>query len=140
MTARLVVDARVALKWVLSPLNEPLSDRAADILQAARSGAVELVQPPHWAAEIVAVVARQEPERLADTIEILFGLDASCDVGRSTYLHAARLSVLFAHHLFDTLYHAVALEMEATLVTADARYFAKAEALGGIRMLGAWTG
>jgi len=39
------------------------------------------------------------------------------------------------HHLFDTLYHAVALEEGATLVTADAAYFAKAKDLGGIELL-----
>jgi len=39
------------------------------------------------------------------------------------------------HHLFDTLYHAVALEEGARLVTADAAYFAKAKDLGGIELL-----
>ena len=39
---------------------------------------------------------------------------------------AADLSILLKHHLFDTLYHAVALEEHATLVTADEAYFAKA--------------
>jgi hypothetical protein len=34
--------------------------------------------------------------------------------------------------LFDTLYHAVALEEGATLVTADETYFSKAKGLGGI--------
>ncbi len=42
------------------------------------------------------------------------------------------------HHLFDTLYHAVAFEEEATLVTADRRYWTKARKLGNIVELGEW--
>ena len=36
------------------------------------------------------------------------------------------------HHLFDTLYHSVALERDATLVTADQPYARTAGALGQI--------
>jgi predicted nucleic acid-binding protein len=43
------------------------------------------------------------------------------------------------HHLFDTLYHAVALENEdALLVTADDRYHMKAERYGMIAALRDW--
>jgi predicted nucleic acid-binding protein len=45
------------------------------------------------------------------------------------------IAVGLNHHLFDTLYHAVALEEGATLVTADEAYFAKAKQLGGIERL-----
>jgi predicted nucleic acid-binding protein len=48
---------------------------------------------------------------------------------------AADLSISLNHHLFDTLYHAVALEEGATLVTADDAYFDKAKHLGGIELL-----
>jgi hypothetical protein len=40
------------------------------------------------------------------------------------------------HHLFDTLYHAVGLQApNATLITADERYYRKAEPLGHIVLL-----
>ncbi len=46
------------------------------------------------------------------------------------------LAMRHQHHLFDTLYHAVALQTPgATLVTSDARYFAKASAEGRIALL-----
>jgi hypothetical protein len=45
---------------------------------------------------------------------------------------AADMSVALNHHLFDTLYHSLALEEGATLVTADEVYFAKAKDLGAI--------
>ena len=56
------------------------------------------------------------------------------------YKRAAHLSVQLKHHLFDTLYHAVALENDATLVTADDAYFAKAYRLGNIKLLTSFAG
>jgi hypothetical protein len=42
---------------------------------------------------------------------------------------------LIIDRAFDTLYHAVALENDATLFTADDAYFAKACRLGSIKLL-----
>jgi predicted nucleic acid-binding protein len=53
----------------------------------------------------------------------------------SVLRRAADLSISLNHHLFDTLYHAVALEQDAALVTADEAYFAKARHLGSIELL-----
>ena len=52
-----------------------------------------------------------------------------------TEARGTNFPIALDHHLFDTLYHAVALEEGATLVTADAAYFAKAKNLGGIELL-----
>jgi predicted nucleic acid-binding protein len=54
------------------------------------------------------------------------------------YKRASRLAAALNHHLFDTLYHAVALERDATLVSADGPYLRKAEHLGAIMALQAW--
>jgi len=52
---------------------------------------------------------------------------------------ATSLAIETNQHLFDTLYHAVALEHEdALLVTADERYYRKAEGYGTIRALHQW--
>lgn len=52
---------------------------------------------------------------------------------------ACRLSIELNHHLFDTLYHAVALETADTvLVTADWHYLDKARHLGRIISLEEW--
>jgi len=51
----------------------------------------------------------------------------------NVYEQAGRLAVELNHHLFDTLYHAVALQFPDTLfVTADTQYFRKAAKLGHI--------
>ena len=54
-------------------------------------------------------------------------------------LRATALAIETDHHLFDTLYHAVALEHhDAVLVTADDRYRRKAERYGMIAALADW--
>ena len=51
------------------------------------------------------------------------------------YQRAIELACQHNHHLFDTLYHAAALEESATLITADRRYYDKAKLAGHIMML-----
>lgn len=53
----------------------------------------------------------------------------------SSYRLAIELSATLEHHLFDTLYHALALDVGATLVTADARYYRKAAQMGSVVLL-----
>ncbi len=49
------------------------------------------------------------------------------------YEQACHLSVELNHHLFDTLYHAVALRAsDAVFITADTQYLRKAARLGNI--------
>lgn len=51
---------------------------------------------------------------------------------------AARLSRQFSHHLFDTLYHALAIHLNAVFVSADELYYRKAETVGCIQLLSDW--
>ena len=52
---------------------------------------------------------------------------------------ACTLAIDTGQHLFDTLYHAVALESEETmLITADQRYYQKARDRGRILALKDW--
>jgi hypothetical protein len=50
----------------------------------------------------------------------------------ASYKHASRLAKQLNHHLFDTLYHAFALQHDALLVSADRGYVRKAGALGSV--------
>ena len=57
------------------------------------------------------------------------------------YQQAIKLSVDLNHHLFDTLYHAVALETNGVLlITADNVYYEKAKHLGKIKLLANFKG
>ena len=66
----------------------------------------------------------------------LLDLDLRWMESTAIYLIACDLAVRLNHHLFDTLYHAVALHAsETTLITADQRYFDNAQAIGQIALL-----
>jgi predicted nucleic acid-binding protein len=133
---RLVIDASVAVKWIIrDPLAERNADKALAILRGIRTRTIDAFAPPHWVVEILAVIARTRPQRVALTLGILSTLKFKEAVPLSVYRRAADLSIALNHHLFDTLYHAVALEEGATLVTADEVYFGKAKDLGAIMPL-----
>jgi predicted nucleic acid-binding protein len=107
-------------------------DRAEAVVAALDRGDTQLFAPVHWTAEVISVLARVRPT-LVDAALIALA-DANPEVvhGVSILKRAADMSIALNHHLFDTLYHAVALEEGATLVTADEGYFAKAKDLGAI--------
>ena len=62
-------------------------------------------------------------------------MDFSVKDGLEVYTRAVGISKQLRHHAFDTLYHAVALEHDATLITADGKYYQKAKSLGSMMLL-----
>jgi predicted nucleic acid-binding protein len=86
-------------------------------------------------AEAIAVVTRLRPDRSVPAIALLAHTRFPVRTTRAAYRRAADMAARLNHHLFDTLYHAVALEEGAVLVTADEAYFNKASHLGGIQLL-----
>ena len=109
------------------------------LLRAVKDGSVELLQPPHWLAEVVAVLTRLRPAIATEAIELMDAMELETVVDAGLYKRASRLAQQLNQHLFDTLYHALALENDALLVTADDRYLRKARRLGGIVALDEWT-
>jgi predicted nucleic acid-binding protein len=136
---RIVADASVALKWLLPAEREADSENAIELLRAVKAGSVGLIQPPHWLAEILAVVARVRPGIVTQAISLLDAMEIDVAADNGVYGRACAIAVDLGQHVFDTLYHAVALEHKATLVTADERYLRKAAALGNIVALNAWA-
>jgi predicted nucleic acid-binding protein len=132
-----VIDASVAVKWVFpDPMVEPHADRALGILDAVRQGRIDVIQPAHWLPETIAVVVRLNPDIVQRATGLFDALELKVCDEHSVLLRAARLAVDLDHHLFGTLYNAVALEREATLITADERYVRKAGPRGRLALLG----
>jgi hypothetical protein len=67
---KLVVDASVALKWFLGA-SEANLDQAGAVAAAIERADTELFAPPHWTAEVAAVLARLEPELMDDALLLL---------------------------------------------------------------------
>ena len=134
-----VVDASVAVKWFAQgdwALREDDIEPAFKILKASTRGTLDFYQPPHFLAEVAAVVSRLQPHQAQQYIEDLAQLNITWAAPTVAYNRAIELARQLDHHLFDTLYHAVALSVPgAVLVTADRRYFDQARHLGQIAWL-----
>jgi predicted nucleic acid-binding protein len=137
----LVVDASVIIKWLLQdPEREAGTEKASQLMDLIARGEQSALQPPHWLAEIGAVLARESPETAADDVTMLSALELSATDDPLTLRRGVELAIELKQHLFDTLYHAVALETpDTTLVTADQRYFRAAREKGRIVDLMDWS-
>lgn len=133
-----VVDASVVVKWLLnSPATEPNTNTAFDFLNHV-VGRETVWQPPHWLVEVLGVTSRKMPGSSEEYIGALAAFDWRIADDVNVLTRAANLAEDLQHHYFDTLYHAVALETDSVLVTADRRYLLKARPLGRIVHLGDW--
>ncbi len=133
----LVVDASVALKWVL---DEPGQEAADALLQE------ELIAPALWLVEAANALWRrvqrreisgeEAQERLAE----LFNAPVTTTSIEDDLPAAADLANRLGHPVYDCLYLALALRENTHVVTADARFHAAVEQSptlrGGVRLLG----
>lgn len=134
-----VVDASVAIKWFVDgdlAAREDYIESALDLLRASRNGLVDFYQPPHFLAEVAAVLAWLTPSTAQQCAQDIVSMNITWAAPTVAYSRAIALACEINHHLLDTLYHAVALETPiAVFVTADRRYFDKARHLGQIAWL-----
>jgi predicted nucleic acid-binding protein len=137
----LIVDASVALKWFFrSRDNEADCGLALAIFAGVDEGRIQLLQPPHFIAEMAAVLAREKPEEAENDLMDLLSIESRFSDEPEIYATAIDLSVRYRHHLFDTLYHAVALHnLGATFITADESYYRKAQGAGRMMRLQDYT-
>ena len=129
-----VVDASVAIKWFAQgdwATREDHIESAVDMLRASSRGAVDFYQPPHFLAEVAAVLARISTDTAQQCTQDIAAMSITWAAPTTACARAISLATQLNHHLFDTLYHALALETpKAMFVTADRRYFDKAQHLG----------
>ncbi|HKV12487.1 MAG TPA: type II toxin-antitoxin system VapC family toxin [Thermoanaerobaculia bacterium] len=136
-----VVDASVVIKWVFpESAQEEHTAEALQLLEDIKAGRAFPRQPLHWLTEVAAVVTRLHPEIAEPVIDLLSAMEFPVVDDIAVLKKASRLSMDLNHHLFDTLYHAVALETGATLVSADDVYCRKARRLGKLIRLASWKG
>jgi predicted nucleic acid-binding protein len=136
-----VIDASVIIKWLLQdPASEVGTDRATNLMETVLKGAQPALQPTHWIVEVGAVLARESPGTAADDITMLNALELPAADEPLVLRRGVELAVELKQHLFDTLYHALALETpDGVLITADDRYLRAARGKGQITHLMDWT-
>jgi predicted nucleic acid-binding protein len=137
----IVIDASVILKWLLQdPKREPDTDKATALVESVIRAEAEILQPVHWLAEVAAVLARVSPQTAIDDVDLLAAMEFPTTNEPNVMRRATQLAIDTGQHLFDTLYHAVALEHDdATLITADDRYRAQARDQGRLTALRDWV-
>ena len=134
---RVVLDASVVVKWLLAdPEREADTHIATRLVARVIAGEIAVLQPVHWLLEVGAVLTRESPETAIGDIMMLRALAFPVSDDPLVLKRALELARELRQHVFDTAYHAIALEMpETTLVTADRRYLTAARAKGRITSL-----
>ena len=134
---RVTLDASVVVKWIFPERDqEEYVANALRLLRDIQEGNCEVLQPLHWLAETCAVATRLHPPTAKRATELLWAMEIPVLDTLKVFALAVDLADELAHHLFDTLYHAVALcQPETRLITADERYFLKARHKGSIHLL-----
>ncbi len=120
----LVIDASVALKWVLAEDGSSAADLLLD---------QELIAPELWMIEAANALWRRvsrgaltAPEAEERLLELSNAPVASIPITDDIFA-AAGLSSSMDHPVYDCLYIALAQRENTTLITADTRLFNKAQ-------------
>lgn len=133
----ITIDASVVIKWIFPErAHETHQSEALHLLHAIKKDMLTVVQPVHWLTETAAVMVRLQPETADEATNLLTAMEFSILDTPAIYHLAIQLAIRFNHHLFDTLYHAVALHHgNCKFITADEKYYQKAVTQGAITRL-----
>jgi predicted nucleic acid-binding protein len=142
---RLVVDVSVGVKWFLLG-DEPLKDRAVELLARAVIGEIEFLVPDLFWAELGNVLwkaVRRQRCTEAQALESLLRsrqLDLPV-VPLSTQLLEQAFEIANRHgrSFYDSLYVAAAVSQHATLITADEKLANATAAHLPVKWLGSYT-
>jgi predicted nucleic acid-binding protein len=133
-----VIDASVIYKWIFPAAGDEQDvDKALSLLKLIELGECQIQQPIHWLPEVISVVCRRvNPSQTTAILSSLMAMQFAVNEEIEIYTTAAHLSEKYNHHLFDTLYHAVALKSVSTMfITSDVKYFNKTKSEGSIMLL-----
>jgi predicted nucleic acid-binding protein len=133
----LVPDASIIVKWTLPAAGAAAAERALGVLASWQVGDVDLVAPSLWRYEVANVLARKAPRRAADLLGGLLALDLpTVDLDASLLAEALDIALRFpGASVYDAAYHALALGVGGSFLTADEAYFRRTKRLGGIELL-----
>ena len=131
-----VIDASVALKWVL---DEPGKEAADALLEE------ELIAPSLWLLEAANALWRRtqrgeiNDEEAKERLTELYNAPVATTTIEDDLLAAADLANVLGHPVYDCLYLAMAIRENTYVVTADSRFHAAVDRSptlkGAVRML-----
>ncbi len=124
MTVVVVVDASVALKWVVT---EAGSDEASQLLADMVDRQLSLVAPEHLVGEIGNGLRKRVAQDTLSTDDALTALDAIAALdleligGSERWFRSLRAALEWEVTTYDALYVLLAVDLDAELITADSR-------------------
>jgi predicted nucleic acid-binding protein len=138
-----VLDASVAIKWVLPEIQEPFSVHAKEVMEQAMSGDLGLVVPDIFWAELGNVIwkavrkGRIDREGAAKAMEALMSIDVQEMATRSLMPIALETAINSKIAVYDACYVELANRLDIALVTADQSLYLKAAATLPVVWIGA---
>jgi predicted nucleic acid-binding protein len=131
-----VVDASVILKWVVGDEREKDQRDALNLLHDWVNGRVAVSAPPLWQYEVGNFLGREVPEEAEKKMKLLLNLhirkvELSDTMYQQCFAWMRDSKITF----YDASYLAVAHEIGAVLLTADAQFAAKMDKNGPICLL-----
>jgi predicted nucleic acid-binding protein len=138
-----VLDASVAVKWFLSPKDEPLSDEALTLYKKYLHGEIRFVVPDLFWVELGSAfwrairLGRFSKASAQEAIASLMKCDFPTLSIAPLLERAFHIATVFDRTVYDSLYVALAVESEAQLITADERLANALAAHFPVKWLGA---
>ncbi len=123
----LVIDASVGAKWFLPPAAEPHAKAATALLKRYAAGELRFVVPDLYWAELGNIfwkavrLGRWPLTRAEEAIGLARGRPFPTVSTQVLLEDAFRISTSFDRSVYDSIYVALAIASNATLVTADER-------------------
>ena len=129
-------DASIILKWVLEK-DEEYQDEAITFLKGWLNQEYEFLLPSLWFYEVGNVLGMKRPKDAGDILNILLEYEFNeCHISKELVTMAIGLMNEFKGVTFyDAIYHALALQVNGIMITADKAYFEKVKGKGNITLV-----
>jgi predicted nucleic acid-binding protein len=138
-TRVLVPDASVLLKWVLRSDDEPDRDRALALKAAWLEDACDLVVPSLWVYEVGNILGLKHPAS-SSLLQAMVDLGLREETPHGYLTAVVSLMRAYKVTFYDAAYHALAIHVRGTMVTADRAYARKTARAGHVVLLSDWRG
>lgn len=139
-TFLLVPDASVLLKWVLRSDDEGDRDPALALKVAWLEGACDLVVPSLWVFEVGNILGLKQPATATALLQAMVDLGLREEAPHGYLAPILRLMRDYKVTFYDAAYHALAIHVRGTMLTADRAYVRRTLRAGHVTLLDEWRG
>jgi len=134
VSSKIILDASVALKWILF---EEDSEKACQIRTQLKEKTIEVLVPSFFYFEISNILIRKSPPAATEFLSFL-KMQQLQEVGFVFGILGQAMRLMKKHPkiaLYDAYYHAMALELKGTFLTADEKYYDLTKKEGHVMLL-----